>query len=103
MVLNICGQLFLLCPFGSSAPLHFEHLCSRHANLKLLEFRWSELPHAFASWIAFARGMAGFTACKYCTLGTDTSLFSGDAQVARTTYSISRRLKPQFCAIQIRS
>ena len=34
----------LLCPFGSSAPLHFEHLCSGHA--KLLEFRWSELPHA---------------------------------------------------------
>ncbi len=43
-LLSICGQLFLLCPFGSSAPLHFEHLCSGHA--KLLEFRWSELPHA---------------------------------------------------------
>ena len=41
---DCCGQLFLLCPFGSSAPLHFEHLCSGHA--KLLEFRWSELPHA---------------------------------------------------------
>jgi hypothetical protein len=38
------GQLCLLCPFGSSAPLHFEHLCSGHA--KQLEFRWSELPHA---------------------------------------------------------
>ena len=43
-MLNICGQLFLLCPFGCSAPLHFEHLCSGHA--KLPAFRWSELPHA---------------------------------------------------------
>ncbi len=38
------GAVILLCPFGSSAPLHFAHLCSGHA--KLLEFRWSELPHA---------------------------------------------------------
>ena len=43
-MLNISGQWFLLCPFGSNAPLHFEHWCSGHA--KLLAFRWSELPHA---------------------------------------------------------
>ena len=36
-----------------------------------------------------------------CTLGTDTILFSGDAQIARTTYSISRTLSYLFGAILI--
>ena len=39
----------------------------------------------------------------YCTLGTDTSLFSGDAQIARTTYSNSCTLSLRFGAIQIHS
>jgi hypothetical protein len=37
----------------------------------------------------------------YCTLGTDTSLFSGDAQIARTTYSNSCTLSYLFGAILI--
>ncbi len=38
-----------------------------------------------------------------CTLGTDTSLFSGDAQIARTTYSNSSSASHRFVAIQIHS
>ena len=37
----------------------------------------------------------------YCTLDTDTSLFSGDAQIARTTYSNSCTLSYLFGAILI--
>ena len=36
-----------------------------------------------------------------CTLGTDTNLFSGDAQIARTTYSNFRTLSYLFGAILI--
>jgi hypothetical protein len=36
-----------------------------------------------------------------CTLGTDTSLFSGDAQIARTTYSNFGTLSYLFGAILI--
>ena len=36
-----------------------------------------------------------------CTLGTDTCLFSGDAQIARTTYSNFRTLSYLFGAILI--
>ena len=39
----------------------------------------------------------------FCTLDMGTSLFSGDAQVARTTYSNFGTLRHRFCAIQIRS
>ena len=39
----------------------------------------------------------------FCTLGMGTNLFSGDAQIARTAYSISRTLSYLYCAIQIRS
>ena len=38
-----------------------------------------------------------------CTLDTDTSLFSDDAQIARTTYSIFCSLSRRFGAIQIHS
>ena len=34
-----------------------------------------------------------------CTLGTDTCLFSGDAQIARIAYSISRTLSDLYSAI----
>ena len=44
IVFRTSGQLFLLCPFGPIAPLHFEHLCSGQS--KLLAFRWFKLPHA---------------------------------------------------------
>ena len=37
----------------------------------------------------------------YCTPDTDTSLFSGDAQIARTTYSNSCTLSYLFGAILI--
>ena len=36
-----------------------------------------------------------------CTLGTDTILFSGDAQIARIAYNISRTLSYLFGAILI--
>ena len=39
----------------------------------------------------------------FCTLGTGMCLFSGDAQIARTAYSISRTLSYLYCATQIRS
>ena len=39
----------------------------------------------------------------YCTLGTDTCLFSGDAQIARIAYNISRTLSDLYGAIQIHS
>jgi hypothetical protein len=39
----------------------------------------------------------------FCTLDMGTSLFSGDAQVARTTYSNFGTLRHRFGAIQIRS
>ena len=39
----------------------------------------------------------------YCTLDTDTSLFSGDAQIARTTHSSSCTLSFLYDAIQIHS
>jgi hypothetical protein len=38
-----------------------------------------------------------------CTLGTDMCLVSGDAQIARIAYSISRTLSYLYGAIQIRS
>ena len=38
-----------------------------------------------------------------CTLGTDTCLFAGDAQIARTTYSNFGTLRHRFGAIQIHS
>ena len=38
-----------------------------------------------------------------CKLGTDTCLFAGDAQIARTTYSNFGTLRHRFGAIQIRS
>ena len=38
-----------------------------------------------------------------CTLGTDTSLFAGDAQVARTSYSNFGTLSFLYDAIQIHS
>ncbi len=39
----------------------------------------------------------------FCTLDMGTSLFSGDAQVARITYSNSCNLSHRFGAIQIRN
>jgi hypothetical protein len=105
IVSSISGQLFLLCPFGSSAPLHFVHLCSGHS--KLLAFRCVYAAACFAFAYAnsfrwtFARRMASCSAC--CTLGTDTNLFSGDAQIARIAYSSSCTLSCLYGAIQIHS
>ena len=39
----------------------------------------------------------------FCTLGTDMCLVSGDAQIARIAYNISRTLSYLYGAIQIRS
>jgi hypothetical protein len=107
IVLSISGQLFLLCPFGSSAPLHFEHVCSGHA--KLLEFRWSELPHASglscrmlcivdcirARNGRFHRSVAHIVLVRR----TRASLSTGDAEVARTSYSNFGTLSRRFGAI----